>query len=406
MSKYIDLLREHQQKPDKKKAKKNKSSKQSGSHDNPYSAQKNSDKELLEHMEALLEEQENEQKTMLAEHDADQPETSAVISEQTSTSAQTKAGHTATDFGFDIAQWLQTMNQTLLRMFTSVQNDEPINLSILDEQLSTLFDQVQTSPHVLNALELEINIQHKANLDTHPLADLAQKSIMMMLYTIKVGLQLKLQLDDLLPYVVAAMLQHLGMAMVPNNIRHKAEKLTPDESQQIKQAPQKALEYLQAHHIHHEQLQLAISQSCERYDGSGPQGLKGHDIAWVARLVSLLSMFEAMIHFRPYRQRLLPRDAIRHIVKHHKKEFDPEMLKTLIESISLYPVGTFVQLNTGEIGQVINVHAKFPLRPVVYINMDKHGHPINAREIDLRKQPNLMIQKCMYEESIQGQTEE
>jgi hypothetical protein len=46
------------------------------------------------------------------------------------------------------------------------------------------------------------------------------------------------------------------------------------------------------------------------------------------------------------------------------------------------------------------VHSKFPLRPVVYINMDKHGNPITAREIDLKLQPNLMIQKCMYEESL------
>ena len=410
MTKYIDLLREHQQEPDKKKEKKGakkKSSKLAASQDNPYSAQKDTDKELLENMESLLEEQEEEtaQEHMLAEESSSPIPGHAELDDVAPT-PQANASNAVTEFGFDVTAWLQTMNQTLLRMFTSVQNNEPINLSMLDEQLGTLFDQVQTSPHVLNTLELEINTQHKANIDTHTHADLAQKSIMMMLYSIKVGMQLKLQLQELLSYVIAAMLQHLGMAMVPSSIRHKAEKLSDEEVQHIKQAPQKALEYLHAHNINHEQLILSITQSNERYDGSGPEGLEGHDIAWIARLVSLLSMFEALIHFRPYRQRLLPRDAIREIVKNHKKEFDPEMLKALIESISLYPVGTFVQLNTGEIGQVKSVHVKFPLRPIVYINMDKYGHGITQREIDLKKQPNLMIQKCMYEESIQELTEE
>ncbi|MDQ7001436.1 MAG: hypothetical protein Q9N02_01960, partial [Ghiorsea sp.] len=74
----------------------------------------------------------------------------------------------------------------------------------------------------------------------------------------------------------------------------------------------------------------------------------------------------------------------------------------LIEAVSLYPVGTFVQLNTGEIGQVTMVHSKFPLRPMVYINMDSQGNAITVREIDLKLQPNLMIQKCMYEESLRS----
>jgi len=412
MTKYIDLLREHQQEPSKKKvkkSKKNKAGKLDAAQDNPYSSQKDKDKELLENMEALLEEQEtqNVQETSVVEDDLEFAQEESFEVEQAETQpAHTPQPNATNEHGFTMVTWLQNMNQTLLRMFTSVQNNEPINLSILDEQLGTLFDQVQTSAHMLNALELEISAQLKNNDNTHPHADLAQKSIMMMLYSIKVGTQLKLELQKLLPYVVAAMLQHLGMAMVPSSIRHKPKKLTRDESKQIKQAAQMALDYLQAQNINHEQLYLAISQANERYDGSGPEDLEGHDIAWIARLTSLLSMFEAMIHFRPYRQRLLPRDAIREIVKEHKKEFDPEILKALIDSISLYPVGTFIQLNTGEIGQVKSVNVNLPLRPIVYINMDKYGNSITQREIDLKKQPNLMIQKSMYEESIQELTEE
>ncbi|MDX8395643.1 MAG: hypothetical protein R8K22_04435 [Mariprofundaceae bacterium] len=76
------------------------------------------------------------------------------------------------------------------------------------------------------------------------------------------------------------------------------------------------------------------------------------------------------------------------------------MLKALIESISLYPVGTYVQLNSGDVGQVIRISPRLPLRPFVIINMDSHGNALPPREIALKDQPNLMVQRCMYEEGL------
>ncbi len=402
MTKYIDLLRDHQQKPDKKEKKKKnkKNAKDLASTHNPYREQKDKDETTLENMEALLEDHENETShdDMLIE-EASQEQVDDKPAVTTFTPPKTD------NYGLDLAAWLGHVEQSLASIFTSVQNNEHFNIDILEEHLNTLFDQIHTSPKVIDVLELGINKRLQSSLDAHHHADLVQKAILMMLYTMKVGMQLNLQLQELLPHTIAAMLQHLGMAMVPVELRQKSEALTDDEMMKIKQASQSALSFLDAHHIQHEQLHATITQSSERYDGSGPQGLTGHDISWIARLLSLLSMFEALIHLRPYRQRLLPHDAIRDIVKHHKKEFDPEMLKALIESISLYPVGTFVQLNTGEVGQVINIHNKFPLRPVVYINMDKYGHAITERKVDLKKQPNLMIQKCMYEEGLKDLAE-
>ncbi len=386
MTKYIDLLREHQ--PDVNKEKRS-----SQTTANPYSQKPEDDDQAFADIDILLEEQETPDAPLSLYAQEDPMAASWADEPQIPTPSHT--GH-----GFDLHTWLKHIEQHLAQIFSAVHHDKPFNIHALHKQLEVLFDQIQTSPKVIDALELEINLHLQSNLNTMHHADLVQKSILMMLYTIKLGQELQLQFQELLSYTIAAMLHHLGMAMVPTDIRQKPDKLSNDEWQRIKQAPQQALHYLRKHHIQHEQLALALQQGAERYDGSGPLQLKGHDIAWVARLVSLLSMFEALIHIRPYRQRLLPRDAIREIVKRHKKEFDPKILKALIESISLYPVGTFVQLNTGEIGQVVGVHNKFPLRPIVHIHLNKQGQEIAERKIDLKKQPNLMIQKCMYEESI------
>lgn len=309
--------------------------------------------------------------------------------------------------GFDFATWLQLISQDLSAIFQAAQEQHPTDTLQLNEHLRILFSLLERDSTTLGFLELEIsrNIKSICNVDIS-VNDLVQKAIMMMLYTIKVGLQLKLQHQELLQNTVAAMLHHIGMAMVPDAIRHQTGKLSPDEIKLIKNASKNAVRYLNSCDIDNNLLLLAAAQSSERFDGSGATGLSGHNIAWIARVIGLLSMFEALIHIRPYRQRLLPRDAIRELVNRHKRAFDPVILKALIESISLYPVGTFVQLNTGEIGQVITVHNKFPLRPIVHINMDKFGNAITEREINLKNQPNLMIQKCMYEEALENPAEQ
>ncbi|MDQ7012073.1 MAG: hypothetical protein Q9M29_09650, partial [Mariprofundaceae bacterium] len=62
--------------------------------------------------------------------------------------------------------------------------------------------------------------------------------------------------------------------------------------------------------------------------------------------------------------------------------------------------GTYVQLNSGDVGQVVYVHPRLPLRPKVLLSLDRHGNPIVPRAVDLRSQPNLMVQRCMYEEGL------
>ncbi len=303
---------------------------------------------------------------------------------------------------FHVSTWLLDISRNIQHIFQAAQQQKPSDVASLYTHLQKLFAQLEYNNDTLNALELEISRNIKTICATEAsVNDLVQKSIMMMLYTIKISFQLKLEQQELIQHTLAAMLHHIGMTMVPDEIRKKVGKLSDEELKLIKQAPERAVAYLKSCHIDNETVLTAIAQASERYDGSGGTGLIGRKIAWPARIIGLLSMFESLIHLRPYRQRLLPRDAIRELVNKHKKSFDPVLLKALIESISLYPVGTFVQLNTGEIGQVITVHHKFPLRPVVHINMDKYGNIITKREINLKQQPNLMIKKCMYEESLE-----
>jgi len=302
----------------------------------------------------------------------------------------------------NISNWLSQCSQEINELFKLAKSGNPADVQPLIEQLNIFLNRLTDNEKLIDTLELEISNQTKRISTFDPdLGSLIQKSVMMMLYAIKIGRRLKLNTnDELRSHVLAAMIHHIGMSQISSEIRNKKEKLSKDEINEIRTASQKSYDYLSQCNITDAAILQAASQAQERYDGSGPQSLSGSNIAYSARVIGLLSMFEALIHYRPYRNRLLPLDAIRELVNHHKNAFDPSMLKALIESISLYPVGTYVQLNSGDVGHVIQVHPRLPLRPVVRIMLDSHGEPIPPREIDLKAQPNLMVQRCMYEEAL------
>ncbi len=300
-----------------------------------------------------------------------------------------------------IHTWLSGCVMLLVRLYEDAAHDTPSDIAPLLRHLDRFGAKIYEDPEELSALELDIANRIESIRQSHAdCGDLVQKAVMMMLYGFKVCVQMRMEPAEITRYVAAAMLHNIGMAQIFVDTRQKEGKLTNAERTLIQRVPEKSIDYLKRCGISDRVILLSAQQAQERHDGSGPHGLAGTDIALSARIAGLLSMFEALVHVRSYRERLLPRDAIRELVNGQKNRFDPIILKNLIESVSLYPVGTYVQLNSGDIGQVTRIQPRLPLRPKVVLTMDRHGNRIQPREVDLREQPNLMVQRCMYREGL------
>jgi HD-GYP domain-containing protein (c-di-GMP phosphodiesterase class II) len=136
-------------------------------------------------------------------------------------------------------------------------------------------------------------------------------------------------------------------------------------------------------------------------NGTGyPQGLHGRKINEYAKILAVVDTYEALTHPRPHRDALLPFDAMREILK-DKARFDPHYLKVLIEQISIYPVGSWVELNSGEVGKVVKINKSNPLRPILDIIFDAQFQKIKEpKSIDLTKTPNLYIKKTLSEQEV------
>lgn len=142
-----------------------------------------------------------------------------------------------------------------------------------------------------------------------------------------------------------------------------------------------------------------ILQFQERVSGQGfPKGLKDDEISKEAQIVGLCDAYESISHERPYRERKLPHATLRYMLELSGEMFDGELIKALWETLSLFPPGSFVKLNTGEIGKIVGTNKKLPTRPVVKIIASPEGKRAAAeRIIDLAQVPGVTIEKAVDE---------
>ncbi|OGR57147.1 MAG: hypothetical protein A2034_01560 [Elusimicrobia bacterium GWA2_38_7] len=142
-----------------------------------------------------------------------------------------------------------------------------------------------------------------------------------------------------------------------------------------------------------------ILQTQEKNLGEGyPFQLVKSQISKEAQLVRLCDIYEAITHPRPYRDRELPNRALRDMGTLSGETFDGELIKALWGALTLFPPGTYMELNTGEIAQVIGLNKKSPTQPVLKVIISADGKTVKENKtIDLSRQNEFKIKKAIDE---------
>ncbi len=125
------------------------------------------------------------------------------------------------------------------------------------------------------------------------------------------ALQAGLSARDRLTLTVAALLHDIGKAEIPLGILDKPGKLTDDEFAVIKRHPLIARDYLLTQQNLPAEVIAAVTQHHEYLDGSGyPHQLQGHQIAPLARLLTVCDVYGALVERRAYKSPKTPYEAI------------------------------------------------------------------------------------------------
>lgn len=211
------------------------------------------------------------------------------------------------------------------------------------------------------------------------------------LLSIRIGLGLGYNKSKLNELGISGFLHDVGMLKVLD-ITQRSWELSMEEYEAVKQHPVHGAEILEKIVDLPKAVIYVTLQHHERINGTGyPKGVKGDEINEYACVVSLVDTFEALTNPRPYRKRFLPYAAIKEILQ-NKDQFNHHLIKVLIEEIGIYPMGSWVELNTGEVSKVIRVNKDFPLHPTLNVIFDPDGHKLEeVKSIELIKCPTLYI---------------
>lgn len=164
------------------------------------------------------------------------------------------------------------------------------------------------------------------------------------------------------------MLLDLGKIKIPIQLLEKHERLTPAEFDLVKQHVQFGLDVLHKTPNIHSDVLDGVAQHHERMNGKGyPFGLAGEKITVFGRMAGIADSYSAMTQQRNYAETASPHEALQTMSSYEGTQFHSEMLEQFIQSIGAFPVGSLVELSTGEVA-VVATHNKLKrLKPKVMI---------------------------------------
>lgn len=146
--------------------------------------------------------------------------------------------------------------------------------------------------------------------------------------------KLRLSEKDKQILIYGAYMHDIGKINIGKEILMKKMQLTNEEWEELKQHPVNGVEIIKSVKSLQEIIPLIISHH-ERYDGKGyPNNLKGDEIPYLARILTVVDSFDAMTSNRPYNTRKTYDEGIEEIQRCIETQFDPKIANAFIEVVT------------------------------------------------------------------------
>ena len=165
-----------------------------------------------------------------------------------------------------------------------------------------------------------------------------------------------------------ALLMDIGKAVLPDALLMRNGALDDAEWTTVRTHVATGLKVVADSGITSEAVQSVVATHHEREDGSGyPNGLIGTSIPLFGRIAGIVDSFDAMTNDRPYRKALAQHAALQQLYLSRDKLFQAELVEQFMSCLGVYPTGSLVELNTGEVAVVMAQNQARRLRPRIMV---------------------------------------
>lgn len=271
------------------------------------------------------------------------------------------------------------VKRTLKSIRDAIANAETVSLNEVGKQVAEMARSVERNPEAM------IWLARLRSTDQYSYDHALDVSVHMMVFARFLGLAPKI-IEQL---GIAGLMQDIGKIDIPSCVLNKPDNLTDEEYKLVQSHVASSLEMLLGQPTFPNHVLEIVASHHERADGSGyPRRLKGERISFHGELAGLVDTYCAMTRDRAYGTAISSQKALESLIGMRGSKFREPVVDQFIQCIGLYPVGSLVELNTGEVGVVIQQNQVRRLKPrlMILLGPDKsiERNPIT---IDLMMEP-------------------
>lgn len=211
-------------------------------------------------------------------------------------------------------------------------------------------------------------------------------SVNVCILSMLIGDRLRLSKGDIAKIGVSALFHDIGKTYVPSTILNSTGPLNPREWELMKYHTffgVKELSRMNSLADAIDPMFVALQHHVHFNHNGYPHRPGGWDLRRFTRIITIADYFDAMTAFRTYQKEpITPDKALRFILEKSGEIFDPFVSKVFIQAMGLYPIGTIVELDTGERAVVVrqNSDPRYLHRPAVEI-VDASADLSTEREV-------------------------
>ena len=222
-------------------------------------------------------------------------------------------------------------------------------------------------------------------------------SVNVTILALMIGVQSRMERPQLMTLGLGALLHDIGKVRIPREILTKPARLTDDE-----------LVVVRRHTLYGAHLlrnlagpsRLAMIVAFEHHANFNLSGYPRIIMKSVphplSRIVQVAEFYDAATHSRRADHRpMLPAEAMAFVASRAGEIFDPDAAHIFVRAVGRYPVGSVVELDSGELAVVLRPSERDPSRPVVKVVQDRSGDAVPPRTVSLDESGRLRIVRSL-----------
>lgn len=216
-----------------------------------------------------------------------------------------------------------------------------------------------------------------------------EHGVSMSVWAAILGRQIGLPWEDLETLALGCAMCDIGMTQLPPQLLDQPQELDDTQHRIMRAHPKMGSELLAESGRVSVEVRAIVENHHERLNGSGyPRGIEGAAIPLLARIAGLVDTYDAMIKPRPWASTRTSHDAVQELIDAKGVLFQDALVEQFTQAIGLFPTGTLVELNSGEVAIVTRQNEARRLKPEVVVVLDSDKTRRDQVEvIDLADQP-------------------